>query len=121
MPLELGVFIGAKRFGDPKQRRKRALVLDTEKYRYQKFMSDIAGQDIKSHGGDPITALKEVVNWLRGHSRSKAFPGGNVVATEFAEFEIALPLILQARALHREDMTFGDYVSIVAGWATALR
>jgi len=118
MPLELGLFLGAKRYGDLRQRRKRALVLDTEKYRYQKFMSDIAGQDIKSHGGDPSTALKDVVNWLRGHSKASQFPGGNLVAKEFVAFEAALPRILDARSLSKDDMTFGDYVSIVAGWAT---
>lgn len=36
MPLELGLFLGAKRFGDAVQRLKNCLVLDTERYRYQK-------------------------------------------------------------------------------------
>lgn len=48
MPLELGIFLGAKRFGSAKQRKKKCLVLDRERYRFQKFCSDIAGQDIKS-------------------------------------------------------------------------
>src|SRR5689334_11199778 len=47
MPLELGLFLGAKRYGAPPQNRKRALVLDVEPYRYQRFISDIAGQDIR--------------------------------------------------------------------------
>jgi len=48
MPLELGIFLGAKRFGGPKQKRKNCLILDREKYRYQQYCSDIAGQDIKA-------------------------------------------------------------------------
>ncbi|MBW8302017.1 MAG: hypothetical protein K0M60_20690, partial [Hydrogenophaga sp.] len=51
MPLELGLFLGAKRYGDTVQKRKKCLVLDCERYRYQKFISDIAGQDIDSHEG----------------------------------------------------------------------
>ena len=47
MPFELGLFLGAKKFGDKVQKRKNILILDKEKYRYQKFISDIAGQDIK--------------------------------------------------------------------------
>lgn len=51
MPFELGIFVGAKAFGNKDQKRKAALILDTEKYRYQRFLSDIAGQDIADHGG----------------------------------------------------------------------
>ena len=42
IPLELGVFIGATRFGDTHQRKKNTLILDKEPHRYQIFMSDIA-------------------------------------------------------------------------------
>lgn len=65
MPLELGIFLGAKRFGGKKQKAKTALILDRQPYRYQKFCSDIAGQDVRSHGGDPEKAVKIVRNWLR--------------------------------------------------------
>jgi hypothetical protein len=49
MPLELGVFLGASELGDKKQKKKRCLILDKKKYRYQKFISDLAGHDIESH------------------------------------------------------------------------
>ena len=49
MPLELGIFLGAKRFGVEEQEVKKCLVMDREPYRYQKFISDIAGQDIFVH------------------------------------------------------------------------
>jgi hypothetical protein len=51
--LELGLFLGAKRFGDEEQRRKRALVLDVERYRYQRFISDLAGVDVTPHEARP--------------------------------------------------------------------
>ncbi|HEV2817827.1 MAG TPA: hypothetical protein VGW40_11490 [Allosphingosinicella sp.] len=53
MPLELGLFRGAKRFGNKAQKLKRALILDIEQFRYQRFISDLAGIDIHAHGGDP--------------------------------------------------------------------
>jgi hypothetical protein len=59
MPLELGLFLGAKRYGTREQPQKRTLVLDTQPYRYQRFISDIAGQDIPAHGGDPARAARE--------------------------------------------------------------
>jgi len=45
MPLELGVFLGARQFGSGRHKRKSVLILDRDKYRYQKFCSDISGQD----------------------------------------------------------------------------
>ena len=60
MPLELGPFLGAKRFGGTDQGSKKALVLDREPYRYQTFISDIAGQDIHAHGGDVVALIGEV-------------------------------------------------------------
>jgi hypothetical protein len=43
MPLELGMFLAAKRFGEARQRTKVCLILDRDSYRYQKFISDIRG------------------------------------------------------------------------------
>jgi hypothetical protein len=40
MPLELGLFLGAKKYGDAAQKLKRALVLDVEPFRYQRFISN---------------------------------------------------------------------------------
>ena len=60
MPLELGLFLGAAHFGNPVQRKKHALILDTERFRYQKFISDIADQDIKAHGNDPSRVIHAV-------------------------------------------------------------
>ena len=64
MPLELGVFLGAKKFGIEEQQRKKCLVMDREKYRYQKFISDIAGQNVQSHNSSPEEVVKVVRDWL---------------------------------------------------------
>ncbi|HEX8316873.1 hypothetical protein [Longimicrobium sp.] len=64
MPFELGLFLGAREFGAGLQKRKRALIFDIERYRFQKFCSDIAGQDIKAHEGSPEKAIRAVRNWL---------------------------------------------------------
>ena len=36
MPLELGLFMGAKVFGTGKQKRKAAMILDPERFRFQR-------------------------------------------------------------------------------------
>jgi hypothetical protein len=75
MPLELGLFLGCKRFGGEPHSRKACLVLDRERYRFQRFISDIAGQDIHAHGGDPRKAVREVSGWLRNNFTKAAGSG----------------------------------------------
>ena len=69
MPLELGVFLGAKRYGEKNQKRKSCLILDKERYRYQVFISDIAGQDAKSHNNNTEEVINLVRDWLSHTSR----------------------------------------------------
>jgi hypothetical protein len=83
MPLELGLFLGCKRFGAPRQSKKRTLILDRDQYRYRAFISDISGQDIRAHGGEPEEAIREVRNWLRVASNRTRLPGGAEVITSF--------------------------------------
>ena len=118
MPLELGMFLGARRYGDIDQKRKRALILDVEQYRYQRFISDIAGQDIKAHNGDVETTIERVASWLRAQSKTTTVPRGLAIANEFAAFQGDLPAILNARNLRRDEMSFGDYLAIVTAWIT---
>ena len=60
MPLELGLFLGAKRFGRGRHQGKSCLILDRTRYRYQRFISDIAGQDISAHGNSASGAIRAV-------------------------------------------------------------
>lgn len=64
MPFELGLFLGAKRFGGKAQKAKRTLVMDVERHRYQKFLSDIGGQDVAAHGGKPGSAIRAIRDFL---------------------------------------------------------
>lgn len=74
MPLELGIFLGAKRFGGDGHSRKRALILDCQRYRFQMFISDLAGMDITSHDGDARCAVERTREWLVTNTRRKTIP-----------------------------------------------
>ena len=113
MPLELGVFLGAKRYGGAKQRLKSCIVFDREPYRFQRYISDIAGQDIHAHNGEPRTLIVELASWLRAQSGDPLIPGGIAIATEFATFAAALPAIYRARRLDQIEATFGDFSATV--------
>jgi hypothetical protein len=117
MPLELGLFLGAKRFGSGKHKSKTCLILDVERYRYQGFISDIAGQDITAHGGKPENAIKGVRNWLSDATpRSIKIPGGAVIARRYATFRQELPAMCERLLLSADELTFNDYVLLVEEW-----
>ena len=117
MPLELGLFLGCKRFGPINQQKKRCLILDKEGYRYRSFISDIAGQDIRSHNADPALAIREIRNWLQAAARrSTPLPGGGEVIEQYGRFSRDLPNFCLSLRLELERLTFLDFSKAVAKW-----
>ncbi len=116
MPLELGLFLGAKRFGGNKQKNKICLTLDKEPYRYQSFISDIAGQDIQTHKNDDSEVVKIVRNWLRSVSGRLTIPGGKEILKRYRQFTSELPAICNVIKLTVDEMTFNDYINVVSEW-----
>lgn len=119
MPFELGLDIGCKRFGGKEAAKKRILILDSERFRYQIFLSDIAGQDIRAHGKDLNTAIKIVRDWLRTTSQRKNIPGDDLIRQDFGAFAKALPAMCSAGRLNRNALTYSDYVAFVEDWLSA--
>jgi hypothetical protein len=120
MPLELGMFLGAQRFGTGRQKRKNCMIFDRERYRYQKFISDIAGQDISAHERDPATVITKIRDWLSTVTHSKQQPGGNAIAWHFAALQTDVLTICAKLNLEHHELTFGDYGKVVRLWLTSL-
>ena len=117
MPFELGLFFGAKRFGSAEQQHKKCLILDIDRYRYQRFISDIAGQDIAAHDGQPETAISRVRDWLsNATSKSVRIPGGKAMAARYTIFRQELPAMCRRVHLSVNELTFSDYVAQVEDW-----
>lgn len=121
MPFELGLFFGAKRFGGPAQRRKSCLVLDTETFRYQRFISDISGQDITSHDGDIGRTVAAVRNWLSDSitSPGPVIPGGREITRWLGVFQADLPDLCKDYRLDVDELTYAGRVRIAAAWLRA--
>ena len=119
MPLELGLFLGAKRYGDARQQTKSCKILDTERFRFQKFCSDIAGQDISAHGGDPEKAVKAVRDWLRSSRPDILIPSGSKIVERYRQFQDDLPMLCETFRLDVEELTFIDLQNIVVEWLRA--
>ena len=117
MPLELGVFLGARRFGSTMQRRKSCLILDRDRYRYQIFCSDLSGQDIRAHGNAVGQALAAVRNWLQANlPASRPLPGPSTLIARYVEFRRQLPFMCGIEKLKVSELTFLDYQKLVAAW-----
>ena len=118
MPLELGFFLGAQRYGSERDRQKRCLILDRERYRYRSFCSDISGQDIRAHGDEPRTAIRAVRDWLNSHRRGVLIPGGKAIFERYERFRAQLPQQARDLKLDHRELTFADYAHLVVGWLT---
>jgi hypothetical protein len=116
MPLELGMFLGAKRYGSGSQKQKRLLIFDIDQYRYQRFISDLAGMDIHAHGGDPVRALRETRDWLSNVSRRPGLPSADQLAKLFQKFLDELPAMASKLEFDPESIPYVDFERFVVGW-----
>lgn len=118
MPLELGIFLGARKFGQAAQREKRVLVLDREAFRYLTFISDIRGQDIKAHNGDERTVITLVRNWLRNAltGTGVSIPSGSIIFERYEAFQAKLPMHCAGLNLDPAELIFNDYIQVVEEW-----
>jgi hypothetical protein len=116
MPLELGIFLGARRFGSPAQSRKACLILDRSRYRYQIFCSDLAGQDPKAHNGTSQGVVKCVRNWLRGEKLDRGLPSGERMWLRFERFKNNLPVVCDGLRLEADELEFNDLTNVVGEW-----
>ncbi|HET7460261.1 MAG TPA: hypothetical protein VFJ82_03400 [Longimicrobium sp.] len=117
MPLQLGLFLGAQEYGSREQRRKRSLVLDTERYRYQVFCSDLAGQDVRAHGNDPARAVAAVRAMLATALEGKArVPGVAAILARYTDFLAELPDLCDALYIDCGELQFVEFRSLIATW-----
>lgn len=123
MPFEAGIFFACQRFGQGRQRGKKALVLDSEPYRYMAVLSDIAGQHSESHGNDPARVIACVRNWLKTCSGKDGIPGAKQIARRYEAYRKDLPRILRGARVTSKELAsweyFSDYRDFVVAWLKA--
>ena len=116
MPLELGLFLGAKRFGSKLQKYKVAVVCDKEEFRYQKYISDIAGQDVKAHDGNPQSFIRLIRNTLNTAKINGPIPGADAIIKSFSNFQLVLPELRAELKLSENDITYADKTQMIEQW-----
>lgn len=117
MPYELGLDVGASEYGGTRLKTKKILILETERYHYQKVISDIAGQDISSHDDNPQTLVKRVRDWFSNNSDNNVVPSSEIW-TAYNQFIDDLSNSLAANFTPEEiqEMPIGDYIKFAKDW-----
>lgn len=119
MPFECGIDFGLKLSNEVAFHSKRFLILETERYRYQRFISDISGNDIKSHNNDPERMIKVVRDWFK--TSFDNIPRHRETWLSYNEFEFDYESNLTADGYDPKDIeafTFSDIIDFMTPWIT---
>lgn len=117
MPLELGIDLGCRAYGSGHE-QKSFLIFDRDRFRFQTYVSDIAGQDIVNHEDDPSRAIARVRDWLRTETGRTDIAGGKAMQSQYANFRNALPSICKRFDLDIFSLTFADFLFVLGDWLT---
>ena len=90
-------------------------------YRYQEFISDIAGQDIQAHNNNPEGIITVVRNWIRTASKRQTIPSGSIIWGRYQEFMEDLPQLAQEHQLKVDELIFNDYTLVITRWLRTRR
>ena len=66
--------MGCYEFGNRQHQSKQYIILDTEPFRYQAFVSDLGGQDINSHSDTTNGIINCIREWLGNKKKGQSLP-----------------------------------------------
>lgn len=118
MPFELGIDFGYRAFAEGDAKSKKFLILEKERYRYQRALSDLSGSDISNHNDRPEDIVRAVRNWLR-EMGSRRFPSATVVWDDFNVFSFNFYQAREEQGYEDKDlrlMPTREYLDFVQEW-----
>ena len=116
MPFELGLALGAKRFGQRLGDRIKIMVADP--YRLPAYLSDLGGNDPSAHRTIPNRSFASSAAFCTAPLPAVSCLGPPKLRADFKKFKAQLPAI--ARQIHYqadESSGFGNYRTFV--WCVA--
>jgi hypothetical protein len=116
MPFELGLDFALCHVSQGQLQSKNLLVLDREPFRYQSFISDLAGVDIKAHQNSPHKLIQIINDWLRTQSGSPDLPGAAAITKLFSRFEVQFPRFVSKRGHNPDELSFALLDLSTHGW-----
>jgi hypothetical protein len=117
MAFELGVFLGAQRFGNSQQKQKCFKIFDIDKHRIAKCLSDLSGHDSVAHTNNPVKLIEHLRNWINNYPYIKPLPEWLEIKNSYDIFCSALPKL---RRNAQSRITFKDLVFLISEWERPL-
>ena len=118
MPFELGLCLGAKRFGGKKYSAKSALVMIREPYKLPIYLSDVAGSDPDPHYDKPEEVIRIVRRYLHQRPDGTQLPGAAHILDEFNRFKTSLPVMAASLKIADNELDpfrdYRDYTALLA-------
>jgi hypothetical protein len=118
MPFELGLDLGCRFFGEPPLATKQCLILESERDRYRRALSDISGNDIRAHGNDPETLVGESRNWILLVT-GRNLPSGSRIWTRYSQFTSFLQLSLADAGFTQDEidkLEIAELIRFMGDW-----
>ena len=102
MPFELGMALGAKKFGGRPHNNKSIKIMVAEPYRLPAYLSDLGGNDPSAHHRDPERVIVVVRDYLHEGPDGAILAGPSRMKELYQEFRTAIPTIAES-IRHRPD------------------
>lgn len=121
MPFECGIDFGIK-LTNSAQKDKCLLILEKERYRYQRVISDISGNDVKAHGNKPELVIKAIRDWFK--PLISHVPRYKEIWLAYVEFESDFEEVLKGEGYNPKDineLTFSDIIEHMTDWIDAFK
>ena len=124
MPFEAGLAMGAIRFGGTGHVPRDFLLLDEVPFRDKQTLSDLAGQDPKTHGNDPRRMVSAVRSFLSAKAGTgKRTRGADAIWRRFEKFNATLPALVRRLEISEKEIVSFDYlpdwISVMSTWVAA--
>ena len=118
MSFELGVDIGCRIFKDGQAKDKKCLILEKERYRYQKALSDLSNSDIKSHDNEPEEVIRQIRDWFVVNELERA-DSGTIIWDSFNKFMADFYLKRKKEGFREKDiqrMPIPEFIRFINEW-----
>jgi hypothetical protein len=113
MPFELGLFYGARHFGNKVQQQKNALIFERDKYTYLEFITDLRGVDVKAHHNDAETIICKIRHWLKTATDKASIPDTRRLVKAYYKFVSSMKLFKADAVYDKDDILFNDCCNMV--------
>lgn len=118
MPFEIGIDLGCRLFSsDDNHKQKKILILENEKYNYQKSISDLAGSDIKCHNNNPEDLVLELRTWFT--ELGIKVVAGSIIWDKYNEFNVDFYEKCKNEGYKEKDfdrMSIREYIDFIKDW-----